>query len=66
MPGRCEPGTGEINYPAIAQALREVGYTGVVGLGAWASADGHTAWSGSAGVHGAGPAPVSTAGAVRR
>jgi hydroxypyruvate isomerase len=43
VPGRCEPGTGEINYPAIAQALREVGYTGVVGLEAWASADGHTA-----------------------
>ena len=43
VPGRCEPGTGEINYPAIAQALREVGYAGVVGLEAWASADGHTA-----------------------
>jgi len=43
VPGRCEPGTGEINYPAIARALREVGYTGVVGLEAWASTDGHTA-----------------------
>jgi hydroxypyruvate isomerase len=43
VPGRCEPGTGEINYPAIARALRQVGYTGVVGLEAWASADGHTA-----------------------
>jgi hydroxypyruvate isomerase len=32
-----------INYPAIAQALRQVGYTGVAGLEAWASADGHTA-----------------------
>ena len=23
VPGRCEPGTGEINYPAIAAALRQ-------------------------------------------
>jgi hydroxypyruvate isomerase len=43
VPGRCEPGTGEINYPAVARALRETGYTGVVGLEAWASADGDTA-----------------------
>ena len=39
VPGRCEPGTGEINYPAIASALRDLGYTGVVGLEAWASSD---------------------------
>lgn len=39
VPGRCEPGTGEINYPAIARALREVGYRGPIGLEAWASAD---------------------------
>ena len=26
VPGRCEPGTGEINYPAIAKALRDIGY----------------------------------------
>ena len=37
VPGRCEPGTGEINYPRIAQALREIGYQGTVGLEAWAS-----------------------------
>lgn len=37
VPGRCEPGTGEINYPAIARALRAVGYTGTIGLEAWAS-----------------------------
>jgi hydroxypyruvate isomerase len=43
VPGRCEPGTGEINYPAIAQALRETGYGGVVGLEAWASTDTPTA-----------------------
>jgi hydroxypyruvate isomerase len=39
VPGRCEPGTGEINYPAVAAALRSVGYDGVVGLEAWASGD---------------------------
>jgi hydroxypyruvate isomerase len=43
VPGRCEPGTGEINYPAVAGALHEAGYTGVVGLEAWASGDSHTA-----------------------
>ncbi|MDL9945019.1 TIM barrel protein [Gordonia sp. ABSL11-1] len=39
VPGRCEPGTGEINYPAIAAVLKEVGYTGVVGLEGWAKSD---------------------------
>jgi len=39
VPGRCEPGTGEINYPAIATALRNIGFTGTVGLEAWASGD---------------------------
>ena len=39
VPGRCEPGTGEINYPAVAAALGRLGYTGVVGLEAWASGD---------------------------
>lgn len=37
VPGRCEPGTGEIHYPAIARALADVGYRGTVGLEAWAS-----------------------------
>ncbi len=39
VPGRCEPGTGEINYPAIARALKALGYTGTVGLEAFASGD---------------------------
>jgi hydroxypyruvate isomerase len=39
VPGRCEPGTGEINYPAVAAALDAAGYTGVVGLEAWAKGD---------------------------
>ena len=37
VPGRCEPGTGEINYPAIAAALADLGYPGTVGLEAWAA-----------------------------
>ncbi len=39
VPGRCEPGTGEIRYEAVARVLREVGYDGVVGMEAWASGD---------------------------
>ena len=39
VPGRCEPGTGEINYPIVATALDRLGYTGVVGLEGWASGD---------------------------
>ena len=39
VPGRCEPGTGEINYPAVAAALNRRNYAGVVGLEAWASGD---------------------------
>lgn len=38
-PGRQEPGTGEIHYPAIARALDVMGYRGVIGLEGWASAD---------------------------
>jgi hydroxypyruvate isomerase len=39
VPGRCEPGTGEIRYQAVARALSATGYEGVVGLEAWASED---------------------------
>ena len=39
VPGRCEPGTGEIHYPAVAAALRRLGYSGVVALEGWASGD---------------------------
>ena len=38
-PGRCEPGTGEINYPMIAQALEYLGYAGPVALESWARND---------------------------
>jgi hydroxypyruvate isomerase len=39
VPGRCEPGTGEIYYPAVTLALQRIGYTGTVGLEAYASGD---------------------------
>ena len=39
VPGRCEPGTGEINYRAVATALAAAGYAGVVGLEAFAAGD---------------------------
>jgi hydroxypyruvate isomerase len=32
VPGRHEPGTGEINYPAIFAAIEGLGYTGHIGL----------------------------------
>jgi hydroxypyruvate isomerase len=43
VPGRHEPGTGEINYQLVAQVLREVGYDGVVGLEAFPLGDDHRA-----------------------
>ncbi|OBF30832.1 hydroxypyruvate isomerase [Mycobacterium sp. ACS1612] len=43
VPGRCEPGTGEIHYPAIAKALRDIGFAGTVGMEAWASGDSEAA-----------------------
>jgi hydroxypyruvate isomerase len=39
VPGRCEPGTGEINYPAIARALQDLGFRGTGGLEGWAAGD---------------------------
>jgi hydroxypyruvate isomerase len=35
-PGRYEPGTGEINYAAVARALNDMGYRGPVGMEAFA------------------------------
>ncbi len=43
VPGRHEPGTGEINYPRVAQALREVGYAGHVGMEAFPEGDDYRA-----------------------
>jgi hydroxypyruvate isomerase len=31
-PGRCEPGTGEINYAGVARALNAMGYSGPVAM----------------------------------
>ena len=38
-PGRCEPGTGEINYATVAKALNDMGYRGSVGMEAFAAND---------------------------
>jgi hydroxypyruvate isomerase len=43
VPGRTEPGTGEVNWHAVAVALKKQGYTGVVGLEATASGNPVTA-----------------------
>ena len=39
VPGRHEPGTGEINFRAIAKSLAEMGYRGTIGLEAWPVGD---------------------------
>lgn len=38
-PGRCEPGTGEINYLGVAKKLKYMGYSGPVGLESFAKGD---------------------------
>lgn len=43
VPGRAQPGTGEINYRGVARALAEMGYTGTVAMESFASADSHDA-----------------------
>ena len=40
VPGRCEPGTGEVRWPFVARALADAGYEGVVAMEAWASEPG--------------------------
>ena len=45
VPGRCEPGTGEINYAAVHRALAEAGYSGTVGMEAYPSGDSEAALS---------------------
>ncbi|WP_244960234.1 TIM barrel protein [Actinomyces faecalis] len=40
VPGRAQPGTGEINYRAVARALADMGYRGNIGMEAWATGDG--------------------------
>ena len=43
VPGRFEPGTGEINYRNIAKALHAMGYAGPVGMEAFASSSAEAA-----------------------
>jgi hydroxypyruvate isomerase len=43
VPGRREPGTGEINYPGVARALDAMGYRGPVCMEAFASGDAEAA-----------------------
>ncbi|MES0826381.1 TIM barrel protein [Ruegeria sp. SCP11] len=38
-PGRCEPGSGEVNYAAVARALNNMCYRGPVGMEAFAAGD---------------------------
>jgi hydroxypyruvate isomerase len=54
VPGRCEPGTGEINFAAIAAALKDMRYRGTVGLEAYASGDDEVALERFSAVFGAG------------
>lgn len=42
-PGRFEPGTGEINYRGVALALDRMGYSGPVGMEAFAEGEPETA-----------------------
>ncbi|MET0746913.1 MAG: TIM barrel protein [Rhizobium sp.] len=39
VPGRLEPGTGEVNWKGVARALKDMGYSGPVGMEAFASGD---------------------------
>jgi len=39
VPGRCEPGTGEINYAGVAQALNRMGYDGPIAMEAFAAGE---------------------------
>ena len=43
VPGRHEPGTGEINYSQVVATLRELGYQGIVGMEAFPEGDDHKA-----------------------
>jgi hydroxypyruvate isomerase len=39
VPGRHEPGTGEVNYAGVARGLNEMGYRGPVAMETWPSGD---------------------------
>lgn len=50
VPGRAQPGTGEINYRFVAEAIAAAGYRGNVGMEAWATGDGAPETNGSTAV----------------
>lgn len=39
VPGRCEPGSGEINFAGVARGLSDMGYDGTVAMEAFATGD---------------------------
>lgn len=43
VPGRAQPGSGEIFYPRIAKELKRLNYQGVVAMEAFATGDSHEA-----------------------
>lgn len=43
VPGRLEPGTGEVNYAAVARYLKLVGFDQMIGLEGYASASSEAA-----------------------
>ena len=43
VPGRKEPGTGEINYRGVARALNDMGHRGSICMEAFASGDAEAA-----------------------
>jgi hydroxypyruvate isomerase len=45
VPGRLEPGTGEINFQHIFNELRRIGYDGFVGMEHFAKTDFQTAFA---------------------
>lgn len=40
VPGRHQPGTGELNYAFIFEAIRDLGYMGPIGLECWPDGNG--------------------------
>jgi hydroxypyruvate isomerase len=45
VPGRAEPGSGEVFYPRVARELKSLNYQGVVALESFASGDSSDALS---------------------
>lgn len=43
VPGRFEPGTGEVNWKGVARGLKDMGYAGPVAMEAFASGDAESA-----------------------